>query len=234
MTTNLDIIKGAMKKIHVLASGAVPTAAQAADGMAALKGLYVELIGQGSLGRLYDVLATADLTAREWTRIRCDGGVLLNEDGRALLTEAGKLIILKQINITLPLTITPQSSWNCWDYGEPGPDYGWWFIDGFCNYPRPPINLAPVVVIDSAGIENSFVYVANKGGWTNITLQAQQDPFPFGAHLEQGFMALLAERICDDFAQDLGASTQRQAANCRLMLSAKYDSASRPTRACYF
>jgi hypothetical protein len=86
MAKNLDIIKGAMKKIHALASGAEPTAAESADGMTALQSLIVELIGQGSLGRLRDVLATSDYTARENERIRAGTGV----------------------TITIPTTITPE------------------------------------------------------------------------------------------------------------------------------
>jgi hypothetical protein len=206
MTTNLDIIKRAMKKLHVLASGAEPTSAQAADGMTALQGLLVEVIGQGSLGRLYDVLATTDCTAMEWTRIRASAGVV----------------------VTLPTTIT-QAIASSWYWGWPsyvgeGPDYGWWYMDGWDCYPRPPFNLAPVVVVDSAGTETAHVYVANKGAWVTISGLAQTDVFPFSSDMENGFAAMLAERMVDDYAQELGAETKRQAVWARHALATKFGS----------
>lgn len=209
MTTNLDIIKRAMKKIHVLPSGMEPTSPQAADGMTALQSLIVEIIGQGSLGRLYDVLATTDVTAMEWTRIRKSAGV----------------------TVTLPTTIT-QAIASSWPWGWPsyygdGPDYGWWYYPGWNCYPRPPFNLAPVVVIDSAGVETSSVYIADKGAWVTISGLAQQDPFPFAADMENGFAAMLAERIVDDYDQQLGAQTARQATWFRYSLTNKFSSMGR-------
>lgn len=211
MTSNLDIIKKGMRKIHVLASGAEPTSQQAADAMDALQDLIVETIGQGSLGRLYDVLATSNVTAMEWTRIRASAGVV----------------------VTLPTTIT-QAIANSWPWGWPnaygdGPDYGWWYVGGWNCYPRPPFNLAPVVVVDSTGKETASLYIANKGAWVTITDLRQQDQFPFATDMENGFAAMLAERLVDDYAQELGAQTAKQAAWCRYALATKFNSRDRST-----
>lgn len=202
MATNLDIIKRAMKKLHVLASGANPTSAQAADGMSALQALIVELIGQGSLGRLNDVLATSDYTARECDRIQAASGV----------------------TVTLPTTITASS---CDDWY---PNYG---CEG-SDYPRPPYDRSPVVVVDSDGAATYSVWCAYKGAWVTINGLTQQGDFPFADYLEDGFAAMLAERLSDDYDTELGAQTAKQAGNCRLMLSTKYDSVKQPVRALYF
>jgi hypothetical protein len=209
MTTNLDIIKRAMKKLHVLASGEQPTSQQAADVLVALQSLVVETIGQGSLGRLYDVLATSDVTAMEWTRIRASVGV----------------------TVTLPTTIT-QAIANSWPWGWPnydgdGPDYGWWYYGAWNCYPRAPFNYAPVVVIDSNGVETSSVYVADKGAWVTINGLTQQGAFPFASDMEDGFAAMLAERIADDFATQLGPATAKQAVWCRYALTQKFSSGRR-------
>lgn len=207
MTTNLDIIKGAMKKIHALASGAEPTAAEAADGMTALQSLIVEMIGQGSLGRLNDVLATSDYTAREFERVRASAGV----------------------TVTIPTTITPEL--------EP---CGGLYDYGFRAYPvtgtgdRPPRDRACIVVIDNTGAYKYYVYRATTGSWVEIQALTQQAAFPFADYLEDGFKALLAERIVDDFDQQLGAQTALQAARCRQMISLRPDSASKRNQAEYF
>lgn len=198
-----------MKKIHVLGSGQEPTSQQAADALDALQSLIIEVIGQGSLGRLYDVLATTDVTAMEWTRIRASAGVV----------------------VTLPTTIT-QAIANSWPWGWPdyqgdGPDYGWWYCDGWGNYPRAPFNLAPIVVIDSFGVETASVYVANKGAWVTINGMTQQGLFPFAADMENGFAAMLAERLADEYAQELGAQTAKQANWCRFALANKFSSSRR-------
>lgn len=208
MATNLDIIKRAMKKIHVLPSGTQPTSAQAADGMTALQGLIVELIGQGSLGRLYDVLATSDYTAYEQDRVRASAGV----------------------TVTIPTTITSE---RCAPYPTYcGPDYGWGCSS---TTPRAPRDRAVVVVVDSNGSATYNVYCAYKGVWVVINSLTQQDDFPFADYLENGFAALLAERIVDDFdGGEVGAETKRQANACRQMLSTKPDSQATVGQSEYF
>lgn len=229
MAKNLDIIKKAMRKLHVLASGAQPTSAQAADGMDALQSMIVELIGQGSLGRLQDVLATADYTAREFDRIRCDGLKLVTEDGTIITDESGNPIFSTSITVTLPWVITPNMYSGC--------DYGWrGYYGSFlcCNKPRPPRDRAPVVVIDQTGKNYTSMYSAYLGKWILLNNLEQQGDFPLANYLEDGFAAMLAERIADDYDAALGPNTARSAALCRSMLSLKLDSERATTRAAYF
>jgi len=211
MTTNLDIIKGAMKKIHVLASGAEPTAAEAADGMAALQSLIVEMIGQGSLGRLTDVLATSNYTAKENERVRASYGV----------------------TVTIPSTITQDLEPCGGSY-----DYGFRYMPVVDTPNRAPRDRSCIVVVqdnnDGTFTTTYRVYCASKGLWVTINGLGQQDDFPFADYLEDGFKAMLAERIVDDFDQALGQQTALQAARCRQMLAMKADSTSRRTTAEYF
>lgn len=205
--TNLNIIKRALKKLHVLPSGMDPTAAQAYDAMEALRGLVMEMVGMGTFGRLYDVIANADVTAMEWSRIRCD---------------------TPGIVITLPTTITASTagSWP-WNWYGAGPDYGWWYVDGWASYPRPPFNMAPIVYIDSDGNETTSIYNAFGGEWVQVNNMAQQDSFPFAAAWREGFAAMLAERLVDEYAATLGAQTAKQAAWCRYSLTNRFGDGNR-------
>lgn len=212
MTTNLDIIKRALKKIHALPAGIEPTAVQAAEGMTALQSMIVELIGMGSLGRLNDVLATSDYTARENERVRASVGV----------------------TVTIPDTITAALE-PCWAgiFGG-GYDYGFrsWPVSG--NGDRPPRDKACIVVVNSDNEETDYVYSAYKGEWVEVQALTQQGAFPFAANQENGFAALLAERLADDYDVQVGPETKLQAGRFRLSLSTRYDSASAYTPVDYF
>lgn len=213
MTTNLDIIKRAMKKIHVLASGTEPTSVQAADGLVALQGLVSELIADGALGRLRDVLATSAYTACEFDRIQSSVGV----------------------TITIPTVITP-------DMVSPGGyapyDYGFRNCDVTTSVNRPPRDRSCIVVIqannDGSFTEIDYVWCAYKGKWVTIQSMAQTDLFPFAQSLENGFAAMLAERLAEDFDQPVGPETKLQAGRCRIALSTRPDSKSAPTPISYF
>jgi hypothetical protein len=206
MTTNLDIIKRAMKKLHVLSSRAEPSEGQAFDGLAQLKCLVFELIGQGSLGRLNDVLATSDYTAREFDRVSYPTGV----------------------TITLPTSLSASN--DTWDYGFTDIDYNANLCGNWTGNDRPPLDRTPIVKINSTtGIATYYVWCAYKAAWVDITTITEQSDFPFAVYLEDGFAALLAERWVDDWDQTLGNETKRQANLCRFMLSQRPDSASRNT-----
>lgn len=209
MTTNLDIIKRAMKKLHVLAAGTNPSSAQAADGLEALQSLYVELIGQGSLGRLNDVIATSAYTAREYDRIQAAHGIV----------------------VTLPTTITPNM---CSPGGDLPYDYGFRAWDPtVAGNTRPPRDRAPVVVVqDNVAVYS--VFRASTNAWVTINGLTLTSTFPFSDTLEDGIAALLAERIADNFDTVAGPSTQQAARTCRWMLSAKPDSSSAETPSHYF
>lgn len=222
MTTNLDIIKRAMRKLHVLGTGMEPSSAQAAQAMGNLSSLYVEMIGMGSLGRLYDVQATSDADGLEWTRIKASNGV----------------------DITLPLLITASMAPSYPGYypGSGGPDYGWW-PSGWDNFPRTPFDMAPVVIsgsnyeVDGNAFtsETYWLYSAYKGEWMQVISLTQQDTFPLPMHFENGFAAWLAEYMADDFgSMEVGPDTRIQARNCRVMLTCRFDSPSRPVVTNYF
>lgn len=205
MTTNLDIIKRAMKKLHVLGSGGNPTSAEAFDGLDALRALYVELIGQGSLGRMNDVLATSDYEAREFDRVHYATG----------------------ITVTLPTSITVNSC--TYDYGFAG-GYQDWVIPNNGGSARPPLDRCPIILINTTDNTKQYhVWRTSTHEWVRIDGLGLQDDFPFADYLEDGFAALLAERLTDEWDQPLGAQTQRQANACRLLLSTKPDSPMRNT-----
>jgi len=209
MATNLDVIKRALKKIHVLPSGMNPSSAQTADAMAALSGMLTEFVTIGTFGRLYDVIADEDVTAREWTRIRCAAGV----------------------DVTLPTTITQQIAnswpWEFSSYGGDGPDYGWYYQVGWDVYPRPPFDMAPIVVVDSAGVETVSMYNASTGAWVTINGLDASATFPLNVGWVEGFAAMLAERLADEYSRTLGAATTQLARNCRSALSSRFGSLSR-------
>jgi hypothetical protein len=202
MATNLDIIKRAMKKLHVLPSGKEPTAAQAFDGMANLQSLIVELIGQGSLGRLNDVLATADYEVYEFDRVRADPGV----------------------TVTIPDTITKvrcDEFDDAWNFGSVWPAG---------TISRAPLDRAVVVVFDGDTDTVIYsVYSAYKGAWVVINSLTEQGDFPFADYLDDGFAALLAERWAPEWDQPVTPDLNRQANACRVMLGQRRDSQPRNT-----
>lgn len=201
MTTNLDIIKKAMKKLHVLARGTNPSSSQASDCMDALQSLIVEMIGQGSFGKLRDVLATSAYTAKENERIQASHGVV----------------------VTLPTVITTD---NCGDGGWSS-NWAAWYGAPYNTLPRPPRDRSVVVVItDNVPVYNVWCTYLNQ--WVVVNSLTQQGAFPFAQYLEDGFAALLAERIADDFASQAGPSVLQAARSCRWMIAAKPDSV-RPT-----
>lgn len=207
MATNLDIIKRALRKLRVLGGGREPEADQAEDAMQSLQSLIVETVGTGGIGRLNDVIASVDYTAREFDRIRCDAAGL---------------------TITLPITITPQM-WTAYDYGW-CQDYGW----RMWTKPRPPFDRCPVVVIDNSGNETTSLYCAYQGKWVAINSLGLKDPFPFPSYLEDGFAAMLAEAVADEYGRAPGPITMRQSNRARYMLSYKMDSQRRTTRVQHF
>jgi hypothetical protein len=72
-----DLIKSGMRKAGVLASGRNPTTAEATDGLDVVQGLYDGWALGGMFGRLTEVIATEDYTAREGDRVRAETGVVV-------------------------------------------------------------------------------------------------------------------------------------------------------------
>lgn len=211
VTTCHDIIKRGLRKIGALASGDDIPASEAQEALAALQSIIMECVGIGTFGRLSDVRVTADYTAREWDRIFPTTGV----------------------TITLPTVISNRE--NCPTVYNAG---AWFQLNSCCGYwdygfpyqtgERPPRDRSVVVVVDT------FAYCAEKTGWFQISGLALETPWPLASYLEDGFAALLAERMADEYGQVLGAGSVRAAAQCRMMLSHKYDSSGAPVVAEYF
>lgn len=195
MSTNLDIIKRAMRKLHVLGQGRDPSSAQAAQGMELLQSLFVELIGMGGLGRLADVVVPdgeTAYTAFGWSRVKYPVGC----------------------TVTLP-------SYTGDTYPTSGSSSG---FDSATFYCQSFHDLAPVVTISSTGVPLYYVFNAYGAGWTQVNDLALTDDFPLAEHYKNGFSAMLAEYMCDDFAGTVGADTRRQASWCRYQLANKSDS----------
>lgn len=212
MATNLDIIKRALKKIRVLASGRTPDGDMTQTCMDALSGLYLEAVDAGAFGRFSDVLATENYTAGEFQRIRASDGV----------------------TVTLPLTISDntyvgnQYTWPAMTIWG-GYDYGAWSADR----PRPPFNNSAVQVIRPTG-STTYTYVAERGAWVSLDETDSTDTFPFQKSWEDGWAALLAERVADNYGKELGPGTQRQASWMRSMMTQNYDNPSQPVAVDYF
>jgi hypothetical protein len=197
MATNLDIIKRAMRKLHVLASGTDPSSAQASDGMDALQSLLVELIGNGGLGRLADVVVPnteTAYTAFGWSRVKYSTGC----------------------TVTLPTY-----SGDAPDATSTGNDYG--TDSGNCYAFH---DMAPIVLVDNDGAATYYIFKAYSDSWAQVSGLVEQDDFPLAAHYENGFAAMLAEALADDYDTQPSAMTMRQAAWCRHQLVNKWDSES--------
>lgn len=88
MQTVRDLIKAGMRKAGVLASGRNPTSAEASDGLDVVLGLYEGWAMGGMFGRLTDVIADADVEAKEGQRLRADTGVTVTLPD--LISECGE------------------------------------------------------------------------------------------------------------------------------------------------
>jgi hypothetical protein len=194
MATNLDIIKRAMRKLHVLAAGTSPASTQAADAMESLQSLYVELIGNGGLGRLADVVVPStesDYTPFGWSRVKYTAGT----------------------TITMPAYYG--------DTFENSSDGG---FDASSDQCQAFHDLSPIVLIDGDGVAAYWIFNAYSGEWVQVNELDQQDDFPFAEHYVNGFAAMLAEALADDYEAEPKPDTRRQATWCRHALSSKRDS----------
>ena len=65
----IDLISRALRRIGVLAGGALPRDVEAADALQTLIGVYRRLITEGSFGELSDAIPAGDYTAQENQRV---------------------------------------------------------------------------------------------------------------------------------------------------------------------
>lgn len=208
-----SVVKGAMKKLGVLAIGREPTAAQAQDALEILQAFYRELIGQGVFGRLNDVLVTTSTyEARENERVVCD--------------------LSSGVTVTLPETIT-QSLYGALPLYDPyGTDYG---RGSVCEIlPRPPRDGACIIVADvNSSLERYYLYDANRAYWVLLDELTLDSTAPLGERYENGLRAILAERLTDPFGVPLPKQAAGEANTFRYSISMKLDRSRRPTIAEY-
>jgi hypothetical protein len=220
--TTRAIVKGALKKLGVLAIGREPTAAQAQDALEILQGLYRELVGQGVFGRLVDVLITTDTyNAREQERVVCDlaGGC----------------------TVTLPETITQSllsappyydAAWfdpyaTDWDYGHGGVTAE--------PLPRPPRDGACIVIADVySDCEEYYVYDANRAYWVRLDGLTLDSAAPLSGRYQNGLMAMLGLRMAAPFGVEPSPVLQGECNTFRYALSTKFDRSRRAAVAEYF
>lgn len=208
-----SVVKGAMKKLGVLAIGREPTAAQAQDALEILQALYRELIGQGVFGRLYDVLVTTSTySARENERVVCD--------------------LLAGVTVTLPETITEGLIGSLSPYDYLATDYG---RGSVCEVlPRPPRDGSPIIVADvNSSFEKYYLYDANRAYWVPLDDLTLDSTAPLSARHENGLRAILAERLADPFGVPMPKQAAAEANTFRYAISMKLDRSRRATVAEY-
>ena len=211
-----NIVNGALRKCGVLAAGREARAVDLNDGFGALVNLYRALITQGTFGRLRDVIPIEDYIAFENERIFRN-------------TEA-------VVSITLPETLRRWEYWGAWwIYGiypvEPVPP-----ATNAVNYDvRTPRDCAVVSIIDKfSGLQSDFIYDGQSKSWTGISALTVDDEAPLSSRDQQGLMALLATQLCDEYGNQLGDATVRQAATFQTGLTNRFSFCDEPVMTEYY
>lgn len=196
-TSCLDVVKGALRKLGVLASGREPRAVDRDDVFQSLKGMYRQWVNNGTLGRMQDVVPVADFTV-------CSAVRILRTAETASLS------------ITLPETVSRPVFWR---------DYGIWGLCD-CSDSRnitTPRDGMPVSISDAViGETYDFIYDGQIKRWEGIDGLELADRAPLAWRDPQGLMAALAMQIADEFSAQPGLSTSMQAANFMSALTCRY------------
>lgn len=211
--TCLQLIKGAMRKLGVLAIGREPTSAQSEDSMEVLSSFYPELVGQGVFGKLYDSYVTdATYTAHENERITCDATVT---------------------TVTLPTTITEE-----W-WPSQGPiggisDYGW--NNSSSNaYPRTPRDNSIIQIARSnTSTALTYIYDAPKTDWVALDSLVLASAAPLSERYGEAMKALLAVKLAPHYNIVPNPFLERESAKANSLLSHRYDRSYRPVSGNYF
>jgi hypothetical protein len=217
-----QIVRGALKKLGVLAIGREPTAAQAQDALEVLQGLYRELVGLGVFGRLVDVLVKTDTySAREQERVVCN-----NSGGGVTVTLPVE--ITQSLLVSQPYYRSYSDPWATdWDYGHGGfsPE----------PLPRPPRDGACIVVVDvNSDFEKYYLYDANRAFWVLLDGLTLDNNAPLSGRYQNGLMAVLAMRMAAPFGVEPSPVLQGEANAFRYSISMKSDRSRRETVAEYF
>ena len=197
MATCRETVSGALRKIGRLGAGREPRAADQADVLAALQGLYRQWINGGAFGRLSDVVPTgAAYTARENERIFRNASAT--------------------VTITLPETVATVP--NPRSYRDEVLTY-----EGITGNTRPPRDCAVVVISDAfTATTVEYIYDGSQRLWQAINALALADTAPLSVRDPMGLQAALAMQIADEFGAEVGAMTQRQAATFQMGLTHRY------------
>lgn len=203
-------VNSALRKIGVLAAGREARAVDLDDGFDALKGLYRQLITNGTFGRLRDVIPIADYTAYENERIFRN-----TED---------------VVSITLPQTLR---NWEFWfGYGIFGiypNEYVPPADDALTQDVRTPRDCAVVSIINALdGMVMDFIYDGHTKSWTGIYALTLDDDAPLSFRDPQGLCALLATQIADEYGREIGPTTFRQAASFQSGLTNRFSFCDEP------
>jgi len=186
MASCRHVINGALRKLGRLGGGRDPRQADATDALAALQGLYLSWIASGAFGRLRDVIAEADITACENSRIIRDETV---------------------VTVTLPEVVPA--------YCNPLPYGALWpaVVQNGTDYAnRPPRDGSVVQIKDTIGGQvASYVYDGTLRQWVHVEMLQMDTEAPRSVTDPEGLSAVLAMELADTFGAEIGPTTLRQA-----------------------
>lgn len=211
-----SLIKGAMRKIGVLASGAEAPASEAQEALELLRQMYLEFVGAGMFGRQADIFVpdgSADFTAKENRRYTVEN--------------------IRAIAISLPEMIN--DSWCRWT-----PPYGaLWVPPGLDGEPvsndRPPIDGAVVTAADlSSATTRTFVYDAALARWVSLQDMELTDQAPLSTRYAEGLMCELALRLAAEYGEEPSVAVVRGAAQGRSAMVTRFDGPARQTPGIFF
>lgn len=208
MATCRSVVNGALRKLGRLGAGREPRTADQTDAFAALQGMYLAWIIGGAFGRLTDVIAEADITARENQRIIRDETV---------------------VTVTLPEYV-PAYSFPL-PYGALWPAVAQNNVD-YAN--RPPRDGAVIQIKDTVGGQvDTWVYDGTLREWISIELLQLDNEAPRSRNDPEGLAANLAVELGDTFGADIGPTTLAQAARYRSAMLSNYSTPRRAVAGVY-
>jgi hypothetical protein len=188
MATVGETINGALRKIGVLAAGRQPRAADQADTLATLVGMYRQWINNGTFGRLHDVIPLQSFTAQPNTHVYRNS--------------------LAVTTISLPeLVVGCPQIWCC---------ESWRWFDGiYPNEPSPygrvsttPRDASVIVISDGPTKATAeFLYDGHRKEWCSVHNLTLTDEAPFSQRDAKGLESVLALQIVDEFAGQIGQMT---------------------------
>lgn len=218
-----DIVRRALRKLSRVAAGQEPDANDMADAMETLQAWYLELVGLGLFGKLYDVTVTGPtFTAYPQMRV-----IANDEDG---------------VVVTLPTLIDPSAYYaTCYLY----PWYSWFPFDGvaydygFSGFPsnvlRPPRDGSCIEIHDLFSVTNqTWIFEGAEARWIQLQDLNPSDTAPLGAKYSEGIASILAVRLADEYSVPASQTMQGLANRAMYALGHRYDGQQAPTRAEYF